>query len=357
MPRAVAARPQPRALPRARRCARRRHRPGGPDRRAARDHAIDPRLELALAAIARGRTRSPAPRPAPGADPPRLRRAHRARERRGRRGAVRDGAQPVAPREGDAARDLERSSVMTDAQIAQLLALDAHPGPALPKSGADADVLVEAALLDAGFGPAGGPGHGGGGGAPAVGSPAGSTAAKVVGRSATGFKLAAAAVAIAVVVVVIAILVGRRGRAHEGAVRPPDASPDAALGSGETDGSRLAAGGSGSAAPLGSAAEPAPAPEPVAAPEPTTPPAPHKPAAHKPADHKPTDHKAADKAINDLLGEANAKRAGHEWRESDALYARVVKRAPGTLGAQTALVASGSLHLAHLGGAARIAEV
>ena len=227
---------------------------------------------------------------------------------------------------------------MTEAQIDQLLALDAQPGPALPLSAADADVLVEAALAGAGFGPPGGPGQGGashgGGGSPAVG-PA-TAAANVAARGATGFKLAAAAIAIAVVVVVIAILVGRRGRAHEVAVLPPDAAPDAALGSGAP-----------AAAPT--PAEPTPVQPTTAEPAPAEPTPTHKPADHKPADHKPADHKATEKAINDLLGEANAKRAAHAWRESDALYARVVKRAPGTLGAQTALVASGSLHLEHLG--------
>ena len=201
---------------------------------------------------------------------------------------------------------------MTEAQIDQLLALDAQPGPALPISAADADILIDAALAGAGFGPAGGPGHGGG--------------ASAAGRGIGGLKIAASVIAIAVAVVVIAILVGRRGRAHEVAALPPDAAPDAAVGSGS--------------AAIGSATTPEPA-----APEPT----PAEPPPAEPS-HKPADHKAAEaKAVNDLLGEANAKRAAHEWKASDALYARVVKRAPGTLGAQTALVASGSLHLEHLG--------
>lgn len=208
---------------------------------------------------------------------------------------------------------------MTEAQIDQLLVLDAQPGPALPLSAADADVLVEAALLGAGFGPAGGPGPSGGG-------------AGAAGRGIGGFKIVAATLGIAVVIVVIAILVGRRST-HEVAALPPDAAPDAALGSGSA---------------IGPATATAPIPEPTTpeptAPEPTAPEPPPAPAPHKPADKK-----ATEKAINDLLGEANAKRAAHAWRESDALYARVVKRAPGTLGAQTALVASGSLHLEHLG--------
>jgi hypothetical protein len=205
---------------------------------------------------------------------------------------------------------------MTEAQIDQLLVLDSEPGPAQPLSAADADLLIDAALLGAGFAPAGGPGPSGGG-------------ASAAGRGIGGFKLAAAAIAIAVVVVVIAILVGRHGRAHE-VVVPPDAPPDAAIAS-----------GSGISIDAAPAPEPAaPPPEPAPADEPAPP---HKAEpAHKSA-------AAESRAINDLLGEANAKRAAHEWRESDALYARVVKRAPGTLGAQTALVASGSLHLEHLG--------
>lgn len=206
---------------------------------------------------------------------------------------------------------------MTEAQIDQLLALDAQPGPALPLSPADADVLVEAALTGAGFGPAGGPASGGGG-------------ASAAGRGIGGLKLAGSALAIAVAVVVIAILVGRHGRAHQVAVLPPDAAPDAAVVAGpavQTVDAAVASAVTIDAARLTEEPEPS----------------------HKTAEPS---HKSAAvdaRAVNDLLGEANAKRAAHEWQKSDALYARVVKRAPGTLGAQTALVASGSLHLEHLG--------
>jgi hypothetical protein len=54
-------------------------------------------------------------------------------------------------------------------------------------------------------------------------------------------------------------------------------------------------------------------------------------------------------APEDLLAAANAARAAHHWREADALYARVVSAAPAELAQQTALVASASLHLEHLG--------
>jgi hypothetical protein len=52
---------------------------------------------------------------------------------------------------------------------------------------------------------------------------------------------------------------------------------------------------------------------------------------------------------DDLLAEANAARAGHRWREADALYTRVARGEPGRLAVQAALVASGSIHLEHLG--------
>lgn len=59
----------------------------------------------------------------------------------------------------------------------------------------------------------------------------------------------------------------------------------------------------------------------------------------------------------DLLAEANAARASHDWRAADVLYRRVVRTvAMDPLAAQTALVASAEIHLEHLhdpAGAAR----
>jgi len=219
---------------------------------------------------------------------------------------------------------------LTDDQIDQLFVLDAQPGPALPIADADADALIDAALAGAGFGPTGGPGSGGG-------------ASSTGGLGRIGVtKLVTGLLAMTVVAFVIAFLIGRH-RAHEVAAAPPDAPPDAA---------QLAAVGSGT---------PEPAPTPAAtiepgetmptprAPAPTLPaPEPAPPAPH-PATEHPVDHSAGEHAVNDLLGEANAKRAAHQWRESDALYARVVKRVPKSAAAQTALVASGSLHLEHFG--------
>ena len=78
------------------------------------------------------------------------------------------------------------------------------------------------------------------------------------------------------------------------------------------------------------------------------PPTERAPAPSEPKRAKPT-RREPDADATDLLGEANAKRAAKQWRESDALYARVVDRAPKSLAAQTALIASASLHLEHLG--------
>jgi hypothetical protein len=64
---------------------------------------------------------------------------------------------------------------------------------------------------------------------------------------------------------------------------------------------------------------------------------------------------AVPRTPDDLLAEANAARAAHRWHDADALYARVAGGEPG-LAAQTALVASASIRLEHLGdpaGAAR----
>jgi hypothetical protein len=114
-------------------------------------------------------------------------------------------------------------------------------------------------------------------------------------------------------------------------VLPPDAAlPDAATG------------GSGT-----TVIAPPPAPEPVPidapAPEIEIAPQPGRPA--KPAP-----------SAADLLGEANAKRMAKQWRDSDALYAKVVERAPKSLAAQSALISSATIRLEHLGdpkGAAR----
>jgi hypothetical protein len=233
---------------------------------------------------------------------------------------------------------------MTDDDLQQLLALDSFPGPALALDAADADAIIANALTGAGFGPAGGgPGHGGAG--PAV---RGGPGHAVRGGLATGTKLAIGAVVLAAVVV-IAILALRHSHGH--AVAPPidaaiDAPPDApGSGSGAPGASASAVPAvidAGSADTAAGSADTATGSSDDAVddadieldPEPAHP--------HK---ARPVETRAPD----DLLGEANAKRAAKQWRESDGLYMRVVRRAPKSLAAQTALVASGSLHLEHLG--------
>jgi len=235
---------------------------------------------------------------------------------------------------------------MTDDDLTRLLALDGAPGPALAIDVADANALIEGALDGAGFGPpGGGPGHHGGpghGGAAGL-RGAGST---VRGGLATGTKLAIGALALAVVVV-IAVLVLRRSHGTQVAAAPIDAAIDAApdaiaASAGATAGSADATAGSADAT-AGSADATAGSADDVGAdddadieldPEPAH--------SHKP---RPVETREA----VDLLGEANAKRAAKQWRESDALYMRAVRRAPHSLAAQTALVASASLRLEHLG--------
>jgi len=203
---------------------------------------------------------------------------------------------------------------MTDEDLTRLLALDGAPGPALALDAADTNALVERALDGAGFGPAGGGGHGGGGhGGPGHAGPAGGASAAVRGGLAAGTKLAIGALVIAVVVV-IAVLVLRRSHGAHVAAAPIDAAtdapPDATAGGSTLD--ATAADSSGDEVGSADDADVELDPEPAH---------PHKP--------RPVETRAA----ADLLGEANAKRAARQWRESDALYMRVVRRAPRSLAA------------------------
>jgi hypothetical protein len=210
---------------------------------------------------------------------------------------------------------------MTDEDLQRLLVLDGSAGPALPIGAAQTAAIIDAALDGAGFGP------GGGGG--------GSSSGARGGAAAGGMKLAIVA-AVAVVVIVIALLAwrGTRRRTAQLAVTPPDAAQiDAAAGSGTI-----------------AVTEPADAAvvEPTVAEDIAIDPTPTSPPSNPPRRAKDRDPKPVEDAT-DLLGEANAKRAAKQWKESDALYARVVDRAPKSLAAQTALIASASLHLEHLG--------
>ncbi|CAN5760513.1 hypothetical protein BH11MYX3_BH11MYX3_44940 [soil metagenome] len=182
---------------------------------------------------------------------------------------------------------------MTDEALQQLLVLDDARGPALAIDAAYADTMIDAALAGAGFGPAGGGGAAGG---------LGSKLAVVVGT--------------AVVALVIAVVAWRsRGGESEQVVA---VISDAAI-----------------VEPGPAAIAPAEVPVEIAEPAPIV--------------TRPDRRPESTEPVADLLGAANAKRAAKQWRESEALYARVVERAPRSMAAQTALVASASLHLEHLG--------
>jgi tetratricopeptide (TPR) repeat protein len=209
---------------------------------------------------------------------------------------------------------------MTDAELQQLLVLDDAPGPALAIDAWRANEIIEAALDGAGFGPSGG------------GSSAGKAGGKASGAStgaAIGTKLAI--VAAVVIIVAAIVLLMARGRRDDGQSAPPPL-PDAAIDSSV---------GSGTLAVASDAAQAAVDPEDIVIDEPAPPP--------PPTPTPPRPKPKRDESPADLLGEANAKRAAKQWRESDELYARVVERAPKSLAAQTALIASASLRLEHLG--------
>jgi len=212
---------------------------------------------------------------------------------------------------------------MTDADLERLLALDAAPGPALAIDAAHAEAMIAAALDGAGFAGPGGGGAGAGGGGGGGGGAAGSVA---------GAKIALGVAAL-VAAVAIVLLLARRGRGgEEAAVAPP---PDAALPD------ATSGGGSGLAvAPPDPVDAGAPelelAPEIELAPESARRVSPERPATPPPS-------------AADWLGEANAKRAAKQWREADALYAKVVERAPKGLAAQSALISSATIRLEHLG--------
>ncbi len=231
---------------------------------------------------------------------------------------------------------------MTDEQLERMLALDSAPGPALAIDTAHADEIVDAALVGAGFGPSGGGGGSSGGSGRASGS---ANAGASGGTMAAGTKLAIV-VGAAVVVVAIALFAwrGKRGGSEPLATPMVDAAVDSAI---------IGTGAPSEDVPSG---EPAPAdPLPEDSPRDARPPR-DEPTADPPRRAKPSRDRSPKDQAADLLGEANAKRAAKQWRESDALYARVVRLAPKSLAAQTALVASASLHLEHLGdpkGAAR----
>jgi len=197
-----------------------------------------------------------------------------------------------------------------------MFALDATAGPARPIDDRRASAIIAGALGGAGF-PS--PANGGG---------------TTGGAAATGTK--ALAVKLAIVTGGLATIAAVAWFALRDKPEPPPAAPIAAL------------------APT--PVEP-PAPPPVVAP----PPAPAPPEQVEEPDpidvtpdkpHAKPHHAATASQLDDLLAEANAKRAAHDWKAADALYARVVAKSPTGLAGQTALVASATLHLEHLNDAA-----
>ena len=244
----------------------------------------------------------------------------------------------------------------SDQELERLFKLDDTVGPARPIDGARASSIVDAALRAAGFPPAGPSGGTGGGGASHAGAGArGMRAGKMGAGKLSAGKLGALAGGTLAAVAAVAWLAVR-------GTSPPEA-PDVAV----------APTSAPVIAPLPSAPEIA---TPPSAPEiatPSTGPAPAQEPAAPLVDRPPIRRRhrthprgkqvataepvAEPRPAADLLAAANAARAQHQWRSADALYTRVVETGHDALATQTALVASGSLHLEHLGdprGAARL---
>jgi|GEM_PF-1363488 len=261
----------------------------------------------------------------------------------------------------------------SDRDLERLFALDNAPGPARPVDDARFAAIIAGALGGAGFPPPGGVGGAGGAGG----------AGTLKGVAAT--KLALLAGGAVTVLATVAWL----------ALRTPHASPTTThADSIARESAPAPSRATDATAPTPVATDPTPqAPPPPAAqtPDPATPTASADSAAPatdavnasdieigaptrapdrratKPGSHRkphaahpepPSVVAAATPAPapDDLFAEANAARATHRWRDADALYARVLGGPHTDLAGQTALVASGSIHLEHLSdpsGAAR----
>jgi hypothetical protein len=237
----------------------------------------------------------------------------------------------------------------TDRELEHLFRLDDGPGPARPADDARSAAIIAGALAGAGFPPpvptgggASGPAHGG----------ATKAAATAKGLAATKLAvLAGGAVAVAVAgwVALRSPAASAPSAAPVALARPAVPLPPPAAQPPPIE----------TAVPIAAPAiDGPPLPEPSASPpaERATRPPVHaspaklaKPAAGSRGRRPPASIVAAATAPEDLLAAANAARAAHRWREADALYARVVSGAPAELAQQTALVASASLHLEHLG--------
>jgi len=263
-----------------------------------------------------------------------------------------------------------------DLDLQRLFELDAGPGPARSIDDARFSAIIAGALGGAGFPPPVGPG-GGAGAAQGGAKVAASTAAKGLAAGKLTVLIGGALTATAAAVVWIAL------RAPAGP--PPVLVSPASISSASSVG---AAPSTPADPPPSTIRDDAPAVEPVSphatreeapavAAAPAIAPGERRPSAitagpahpsgassggrrRRP---KPTVPPAEDPAPivaprtpDDLLAEANAARSAHRWRDADALYARVASGEPAGLAAQTALVASASIHLEHLGdpaGAAR----
>ena len=207
-----------------------------------------------------------------------------------------------------------------------MFALDGNAGPARPVDDRRASAIIAGALGGAGFpSPASGGGSGSGG------------AAATAGKPAIGVKLAIVTGGLVTIATVAWFAMHRAA--------PPQPQPQTQT---QTPTALATATPMPAAAPA-IANTPPPTPEP--APEiAIVPPAPDETGIAPVAKHHPRAHPATTaEQLDDLLAEANAQRAAHEWKAADALYARVVAGSPKGLAGQTALVASATLHLEHLG--------
>jgi hypothetical protein len=209
----------------------------------------------------------------------------------------------------------------SDHELEQLFALDGDAGPARPVDDRRASAIIAGALGGAGFpSPASGGGSGGGGGA-------------AIAKTAIKVKLAIVTGGVATIAAVAWFAL------HRGVEAPqPAPAPMPAIAIAETQ-----------------TPTPTPTPPEVALAPPASSddsfeaaPSVSEPVVKHHARARTHPASTAEQ-LDDLLAEANAQRAAHAWKAADALYARVVASSPKGLAGQTALVASATLHLEHLG--------
>jgi len=252
---------------------------------------------------------------------------------------------------------MRSNRVWTDQKLERAFRLDESAGPAKPLERGVEAAIVLAALSGAGFAVPPPVGGGGGGAAPAT--PGASGVPGVKGATATAKASAVGKLALvigggaAVTAAVIVAWIAVRPRHEETIATTQPATPVVRA----------------QTPPAPEAPAPQPAAPVVSPPvvvhveRPAPAPAPHAhhdrdrhvEATHAPAEPAPEIAPEPPAAPEDLLAEANAARAAHQWSKADALYAKVAAM-PNRLAADTALVADAQLHLEHLGdpaGAAR----